>query len=69
LIYDFAFGQSPGATEGGFRIPLGMSVLVHGNPIELFFEIAPEFTVRSNAAVRGKYGVYTDGTIGARYCF
>jgi hypothetical protein len=46
-----------------------MSVLVHGNPIELFFEIAPEFTVRSNAAVRGKYGVYTDGTIGARYCF
>ena len=35
----------------------------------LFFEIAPEFTVRSNAAVRGKHGVYTDGAIGARYYF
>jgi hypothetical protein len=42
---------------------------VRGNPTELFFEIAPEFTVRSNAAVRGKYGVYTDGAIGARYYF
>ena len=69
LVHDFAVGQSPSATEGGFRIPLGMSVLVRGNPIELFFEIAPEFTVRSNAAVRGKYGVYTDGAIGARYYF
>jgi len=69
LVHDFAFGQSPSATEGGFRIPLGMSVLVRGNPIELFFEIAPEFTVRSNAAVRGRYGVYTDGAIGARYYF
>ena len=69
LIHDFAVGQSPSATEGGFRLPLGMSVLVRGNPIELFVEIAPEFTVRSNAAVRGKYGVYTDGAIGARYYF
>ncbi len=69
LAHDFAVGQMPSATEGGFRLPLGMSVLVRGNPIELFFEIAPEFAVRSNAAVRGKYVVYIDGAIGARYYF
>ena len=32
LVHDFAVGQSPSATEGGFRVPLGMSVLVRGNP-------------------------------------
>jgi hypothetical protein len=67
--HDFAVGQIPSSTEGGFRLPLGMSVLVRGNPVELFFEIAPEFTVRSISAARGKYGFYTDGSIGARYYF
>jgi hypothetical protein len=65
----FTAGQSLSYTEGGFRLPLGMSILVRGNPIELFFEIAPEFTVRSNATLFGKYGIYTDGSIGARYYF
>jgi hypothetical protein len=69
LGHTFAAGQIMGYTEGGFRLPLGMSVLVRGNPIELFFEIAPEFTVRSSAAPFGKYGIYTDGSIGARYYF
>jgi hypothetical protein len=46
-----------------------MSVLVRGNPVELFFEIAPEFTVRGTAALRRKYGFYTDDAIGARYYF
>ncbi len=69
LGHAFTAGQSLSYTEGGFRLPLGMSVLVRGNPIELFFEIAPEFTVRSNATLSGKYGVYTDGSIGARYYF
>jgi hypothetical protein len=31
--------------------------------------LSRQFTVRSNAAVRGKYGVYTDGAMGARYYF
>jgi hypothetical protein len=69
LGHHFAAGASASDTEGGFRIPLGMSVLVRGNPVELFFEIAPAFTVRSDATLRGKYGVYTDGAIGARYYF
>lgn len=69
LGHAFTGGQSLSYTEGGFRLPLGMSVLVRGNPIELFFEIAPEFTVRSNATLFGKFGIYTDGSIGARYYF
>ena len=69
LAHDFAVGQVPSTTEGGFRLPMGLSVLVRGNPIELFFEIAPEFTVRSSATIRGKYAIYTDGAIGARYYF
>ena len=66
---NFASGLSLSYTEGGFRLPVGMSVLIRGNPIELFFELAPEFTVRSNATLAGKYGVYADGGIGARYYF
>jgi hypothetical protein len=69
LGHHFAAGASASDTEGGFRIPLGMSVLIRGNPVELFFELAPAFTVRSDATLRGKYGVYTDGAIGARYYF
>lgn len=69
LNHDFAAGQYPSDTEGGFRVPLGMSVLVRGNPVELFFEMAPELTVRSDSALRGRIGFYADGAIGARYYF
>ncbi len=69
LGHAFASGQSLSYTEGGFRVPFGTSVMVRGNPVELFFEVAPEFTVRSNATLAGKYGVYTDGAVGARYYF
>ena len=69
IAHDFSAGQTSSTSEGGFRLPIGTSVLVRGNPIELFFEIAPEFTVCSNSAIRGEYGIYTDGAIGARYCF
>ena len=68
IAHQFEAGQSIGFTEGGFRIPLGLAVVVHSNPIELFFEIAPEFVVRSNS-FRGKYGFYVDGAIGTRYYF
>jgi hypothetical protein len=68
IAHRFAAGQTPSFTEGGFRIPLGLSVLVRDNPVALFFEIAPEFVVRSND-VAGKYGFYVDGAIGARYFF
>ena len=69
LAHDFAAGQYVSETEGGFRLPVGMSILVHGNPVELFFELAPELTVRSSSTTRGRYGAYADGAIGARYYF
>jgi len=67
--HQFAAGQNVSYSGGGFRIPVGMSVLVRGNPIELFFEIAPEFTVRGNSNQIGKYVMNADGSIGARYFF
>ncbi len=67
--HQFAAGQNVSYSGGGFRVPMGMSVLVHGNPIELFFEIAPEFTVRGNSNQIGKYVLNIDGSIGARYFF
>ncbi len=33
LVHDFSVGQSSSVTEGGFRIPLGMSVPVRWDPI------------------------------------
>jgi len=68
LGHTFATDARPSSTEVGMRVPLGMSILVRNNPVELFFEIAPEFTVRSSTApAQGRYTVYADGAIGLRY--
>jgi len=68
LGHAFATDARPSSTEVGVRAPLGMSILVRNNPVELFFEIAPEFTVRSSTApAQGRYTVYADGAIGLRY--
>ena len=46
----------------------GAAPAVRNNPVELSFEIAPEFTVRSSMApAQGRYTVYADGAIGLRY--
>jgi hypothetical protein len=39
---------------------------IRDNPVELFFEIAPEITIRGAAAF-GRYTLYSDGVIGLRY--
>lgn len=68
LGHTFATDARPSSTEVGVRAPLGMSILVRNNPVELFFEIAPEFTVRSTTVPsQGRYTVYADGAIGVRY--
>ncbi len=68
LGHGFASEAHPSSTEVGVRTPVGMSILVRNNPVELFFEIAPEFTVRSSTApAQGRYTVYADGAIGLRY--
>jgi hypothetical protein len=66
LGHSFASGDRPASTEGGFRFPVGMSILVPDNPVELFFEISPELTFRDSALL-GRYTVYIDGAIGLRY--
>jgi hypothetical protein len=68
LGHTFGSDARPSSSEVGVRTPLGMSILVRNNPVELFFEIAPEFTVRSSTApAQGRYTVYADGAIGLRY--
>jgi hypothetical protein len=66
--HTFASGPTVNSTEAGFRVPIGMSVLVRGNPVELFFEVAPELAVRSTSSPAvAKYTVAADGAIGFRY--
>jgi hypothetical protein len=66
LAHSFASGERVANTEVGVRAPVGMSVLIRDNPIELFFEIAPELTIRNPASL-GRYTIYSDGAIGFRY--
>ena len=67
LGHTFASGAIPTQTEAGFRVPIGMSVLVRANPVELFFEVAPELTVAGTSSPGGKYVIAADGAIGFRY--
>ena len=67
LGHTFASGAIPSGTEAGFRVPIGMSVLVRANPVELFFEVAPELTVAGTSSPSGKYVIAADGAIGFRY--
>jgi hypothetical protein len=65
--HTFASGAIPTDTEAGFRVPVGMSVLVRSNPVELFFEVAPELTIGSRDAPNGRTVMAADGAIGFRY--
>jgi hypothetical protein len=65
--HTFASGPAPSATDVGFRIPIGMSVLIRGNPVELFFEVAPELAVRTSSSSEGRFTFAADGAIGVRY--
>jgi hypothetical protein len=66
--HTFASGATPSNTEAGFRAPVGMSVLVRQNPVELFFEVAPELAIRTGSSpATGRYTLAADGAIGFRY--
>jgi hypothetical protein len=64
--HSFASGDRPGGTEAGFRVPAGMSIFISDNPVEVYFEVAPEFTVR-DTPVLGRFTFYADGAIGVRW--
>lgn len=65
----------------GARLPFGMSVVVPDNPVELFFEIAPDlaaYTTKTRIPIAGGptfvdkqsgLAFTVDGQIGARYYF
>jgi hypothetical protein len=65
--HTFSTAALPASTEAGFRVPVGMSVLVRGNPVELFLEVAPELTIRTSSSPEARYTVAADGAIGFRY--
>ncbi len=65
-------------TEAGLRVPVGMSVIVPDNPVELFLEVAPaigsySITVTdpmTGASVDDSHVVLNvDGAVGARFYF
>lgn len=50
----------------GLRLPLGAAVLIRDNPVELFFEVAPDVGWSASAGV-GRLLVVVDGALGLRY--
>ena len=57
-------------TDLGVRLPLGMSVTIPNNPVELFFEIAPDMGVYNDTVYDKERPIfYVDGNLGVRYYF
>ena len=57
-------------TDVGVRIPIGMSVVIPDNPVELFFEVAPDGAMYHDEIDDEDHFVfYVDGQMGVRYYF
>lgn len=56
-------------TDLGVRVPIGMSVVIPDNPVEIFFEVAPDGAVYDDANDSERFVFYVDGAIGLRYYF
>lgn len=57
-------------TDAGFRAPLGMSVVIPDNPVEIFFEVAPAVAIYEDEIEEEDHAVFfVDGAIGVRYYF
>ena len=66
----FKYPYPADRTDLGVRVPIGMSVVVPNNPIELFFEVAPDVATYDDTIAKKQRGVfYVDGQIGARFYF
>jgi hypothetical protein len=71
------FSQYPAPADGnlvGLRVPVGMCVVIPDNPVELFFEVAPDIGSLHYNNVGGvaasDHGLVTvDGSLGVRYYF
>lgn len=57
-------------TDVGIRIPVGMSVVIPDNPVEIYFEVAPDVAVYHDDFDDEDHAVFfVDGQIGVRYYF
>lgn len=56
-------------TDFGVRVPIGMSVVVPNNPVEIYFEVAPDFAIYDDSGDKERFVFYVDGQIGLRYYF
>lgn len=57
-------------TDVGVRVPLGMSIVVPDNPVEVFFEVAPDVAMYHDDFDDEDHVVFfIDGAIGVRYYF
>ena len=56
-------------TDFGVRVPIGMSVVIPDNPVEIYFEVAPDFAIYDDSRDDEHFVFYVDGQIGLRYYF
>ncbi len=56
-------------TDMGIRVPTGMSVVVPGNPVELYLEIAADVGSYDDDLDDPRVVFFLDGQVGARYYF
>lgn len=69
----FKYPYPADRTDLGVRIPFGMAVVIPNNPVELFFEVAPDAGLYDDktdpANTKTRTIFYVDGQIGARFYF
>ena len=57
-------------TDVGVRLPVGMSVVIPDNPVEIYFEVAPDVAMYHDDFDDKDHAVFfVDGQIGVRYYF
>jgi len=66
----FKYPNPADRTDVGVRVPVGMSVVIPNNPVELFFEVAPDGALYDDTVAKKTRAVfYVDGQIGMRFYF
>ena len=57
-------------TDLGVRVPIGMSVVIPDNPVEIYFEVAPNLSsYHDDFDDENHFVFFVDGAIGVRYYF
>lgn len=57
-------------TDAGLRAPIGMSIVIPDNPVEIFFEVAPAIAIYHDDVEDEDHAVFfVDGAMGVRFYF